>query len=147
MRKIISFLFTLTLLFGCNGAKKEAAYECSEFLDKAYEAFSDANYQVHQARSVRDWNGMRSHLQRAMSYCRDAEAYLEMAVNIASDYDSGVVGYSKKGIQYARDAYNYANQAYASSNNTFVDNQTAECLRSITGGERAINDAKNNLWY
>lgn len=147
MKQFLLFLFTLTLVLGCNGAKKEAAYECSGFLDQAYEAFSDANYEIRQARSSRDWNSTRSHLQRAMSYSRDAEGYLEMAANIASVYDSEVVGYSKQGIQYARDTYNYANQAYSSTSNTFVEGQTTECQRSITSGERAVINAKNYLWY
>ena len=63
MKRIILLLLSALLLLGCNGEKKQAAYECEQYLNLAERAFSEGDYQVGLARQSRDWDSSSQHLQ------------------------------------------------------------------------------------
>lgn len=133
--------------YGCNGTKKDAAYECADYLDKAYEAFDDGYHQIQQARRSSDWNSTRTYLRSAMYYFDDAERYSKDAANIASDYDYDVESYSKKAMTYASDARSYAQKAFSSTDDDFVDYETKLSQSASSEGMSLVKKAKDNLWY
>lgn len=147
MKRVFFAVIACLILFGCNGAKKQAAYECSDYLKQAYEAFDDGDYQVLQARRAPDWSSMRNYLQKAISYFDDAEKYSKKAADIASDYDSDVESYAKKAMSSADDARQHAKKAYSSTEDYYVDTETNRSKSSASDGMSLIKKAQDNLWY
>ena len=142
MKRLFFLLSTIIILFGCNGNKKQAAYECEDYLNKAYEALDDGYYQVTQARRDPNLYNARNFLDRAERCFDDASSYAKKAADIASDYDYDVESFAKKASSHANDASNYARKAASTNENYEIDRYTQSSQSCASDGQKDIKDAK-----
>lgn len=147
MRRIVLLLLSAFLVLGCNGEKKQAAYECEQYLNLAERAFSEGDYQVSLARQSRDWDSSSQHLQEAMRYFQEAGKNAKEASSIASYYESTVEDEADKAARASSDAYSNARRAAYSTNNNEVERLTSQSQRDAYDGKKAIEQAKRYLWY
>lgn len=147
MKRIILLLLSALLLLGCNGEKKQAAYECEMYLNQAERAFSEGDYQVSLARNARDWGSSRQYLQEAIRYFQEAGKNAKEAASIASYYESTVEDEANKAVRKSSDASSSARLAASSTNNNEVERLTSQSQSDAYNGKKAIGQAKRYLWY